>query len=199
MGGGRGGGGGGDTRWGFPQQRSQTTTSCAKHPTYCAKHPTSRAKHPTRRAKLPNLEAKHLTFRAKHQNFEVKALDSLEQLFQKIEGLGIDLGGSESVCLHRFEVYPPCSRGICGVCAQRGPNTPLRRLGPYPPPTWGESRPVANPACAPSDKGGGVLDFQIFETRCWKKVLREPGSNRPKICRRWKARETIGIDSGGPA
>ena len=31
-----------------------------------------------------------------------------------------------------------------------------------------------------------------------KKVLREPGSNLPKIHQKLKVQETIGIDSGGP-
>ena len=52
----------------------------------------------------------------------------------------------------------------------------------------------ANPACAATSRG----DYRICEVRIWKKVLREPGSNRPKIRRKSKVRETVGIDSGGP-
>ena len=42
----------------------------------------------------------------------------------------------------------------------------------------------------------GRGDFRFFEVGIWKKVLREPGSKRPKIRRKWKFQETIEIDSG---
>ena len=44
----------------------------------------------------------------------------------------------------------------------------------------------------------GEGDFRFVEVGFWKKVLRELGSNRPKIRQKSKVRETIGIDSGGP-
>ena len=46
----------------------------------------------------------------------------------------------------------------------------------------------------PPPTRGGSWIFRFLRPDFWKKVLREPGSNRPKIYQKWRWSETIGID-----
>ena len=61
---------------------------------------------------------------------------------------------------------------------------------------------LLNPGIHPQGSARTILvwggHFEIFLIWFLNKVLREPVSNRLKICQKWNLSETIGIDSGGP-
>ena len=131
----------------------------------------------------------------------VPKLSTVWSIFSNIfEGLGIDLGGSESTQFAHSKPNPPCSSLHMRGSRPVGPTPPL---GPPFASVRATSRQGGSPAQSrtphvPPPTGRGSRIFRCLRPDFGKKVLREPGSNRPKIRQTWKWSETIGIDSGGP-